>query len=861
MAKVVITFGRMNPPTIGHQKLVDKVEAVAKKEKAPAKVYLSHTQNNKKDPLNYAEKIRFARKAFGKSVTQSKSKTIFQIMDELDKQYDEVVMVVGSDRVTEFNGLLQKYNGRDYDFKTIKVVSAGARDPDATGVEGMSASKLRATAVEGDFDTFKSGLPKKLNDRDAKDIYDTIRSVIKEDLDEDKKPLSISQRKAIGRRMKRLAPKLQRIKKMKAKKMADAKTIQKRAQKQAIAIVRKKVAGDRGKSYATLSPSDKIQIDKLVAKKAGLVPKIAKKILPKVRKAEIERLKRVRGGVKEEIDFDQLFEARVAQDKDIKDREGTQPKKYHSGLSKSTKAKRDAQFKKGAEKDSDDPSAYPDKHAGDAGAKTRTSKHTKKYHDMFGEGEVDSAKEKIDREKASDKKKHDRMLDRARTADTKAKNQEESFEITEDSATALKKKSEKSGISLGILKKVYNRGMAAWKTGHRPGASQQQWAYARVNSFITGGKTRTTGDADLWAKHKGKPKPKKESVNESMGVFPQDGDKFALKKKHVDMIQDIIKKRGAKRAVSDIQSKMGYSRRAAQDLVDLATGRAIYGKKLGQVGSGIVESLEEALRNPYKGKPERDLKRKLDSFESQLQDLIKKSRGRQRKDLEPEIRDMETKVRQVKVALKEDKELLKEVPTTELIDRLKARTVSKNKYKAALEVLKQIYSRKKKEAKGSSLKHSVDYYAAQVAKQYNGVTARVLAKMYKDAITEEGGAGEEGTNKLVAQYKKDTPCQECTDMYDDLIVEESEYQGRKVKLNDPFRLPAGSKKKFGVYVKNDKGNVVKVTFGDPNMEIKRDDPERRKSFRARHDCDNKTDKTKAGYWSCYQWRASKKVDN
>ena len=720
MSKVVFTFGRMNPPTIGHQKLVDKVDAIAKKEKAPARIYLSHTQNNKKDPLNYAEKIRFARKAFGKTAFQSKSKTIFQIMAELDKDFDEVIMVVGSDRVTEFNGLLQKYNGKNYDFDSIKVVSAGARDPDATGVEGMSASKLRAIAVEGDFDTFKSGLAKKLSDRDAKDIYDTIRSVLKEDMDEDRKPLTISQRKAIGRRMKRLAPKMQRLKKMKAKKMAGTDVIKKRANKAAIAVIRKKVAGDRGKNYANLPPSDKIQVDKLVQKKSALIPKLAKKLLPKIRKAEIARLKRVRGGgVKEELDFDQLFEAKVAQDKDIKDREGTQPKKYHSGLSKSTKAKRDAQFKKGAEKDSDDASAYPDKHAGDTGAKTRTSKHTKKYHAMFGEGEVDSAKEKIDREKEADKKKHDRMMDRARTSDTKAKNQEESFEITEDSATALKKKSDKSGISLSILKKVYNRGMAAWKTGHRPGANQQQWAYARVNSFITGGKTRTTGDADLWKQHKG---VKEEIVTE----------------------------------------------------------------------------------------------------EAQLN----------------------------------------EVPTPELIDRLKSKTINKNKYKAAIEVLKQVYDRKKKEAKGGSMKHSVDYYAAQVARQYSGVNPRVLAKMHKDSITEQGGAGEEGTPKLIKKYKEHTPCQEdCAEAYEDLVVEASEYQGRKVNLNDPFRLPSGSKKKFGVYVKNDKGNVVKVTFGDPNMEIKRDDPKRRASFRARHDCANKTDKTKAGYWSCYQWRASKKVDN
>ena len=89
---------------------------------------------------------------------------------------------------------------------------------------------------------------------------------------------------------------------------------------------------------------------------------------------------------------------------------------------------------------------------------------------------------------------------------------------------------------------------------------------------------------------------------------------------------------------------------------------------------------------------------------------------------------------------------------------------------------------------------------------------------------------------------------------------EAEYQGRKVTLNNPTRSSDG-KKKFYVYVKNEKGNVIKLGFGDPNMEIKRDDPARRKSFRARHNCDNPGPKWKARYWSCYQWRASAKVDN
>ena len=97
----------------------------------------------------------------------------------------------------------------------------------------------------------------------------------------------------------------------------------------------------------------------------------------------------------------------------------------------------------------------------------------------------------------------------------------------------------------------------------------------------------------------------------------------------------------------------------------------------------------------------------------------------------------------------------------------------------------------------------------------------------------------------------------CEEMYKELVVEK--YEGKT--LNEPIRSPQGSKHKFHVYVKNDKGNVVKVTFGDPNSEIKRDDPARRKAFRARHNCDQKKDKTKAGYWTCYQWRAGAKVDS
>ena len=96
---------------------------------------------------------------------------------------------------------------------------------------------------------------------------------------------------------------------------------------------------------------------------------------------------------------------------------------------------------------------------------------------------------------------------------------------------------------------------------------------------------------------------------------------------------------------------------------------------------------------------------------------------------------------------------------------------------------------------------------------------------------------------------------------EEVELEEAEYQGKKVTLNDPIRTSENPNKKFKVYVKNEKGTVVVVRFGDPNLSIKRDDPERRKSFRARHNCSDPGPKWKARYWSCHQWRASAKVDN
>ena len=120
--------------------------------------------------------------------------------------------------------------------------------------------------------------------------------------------------------------------------------------------------------------------------------------------------------------------------------------------------------------------------------------------------------------------------------------------------------------------------------------------------------------------------------------------------------------------------------------------------------------------------------------------------------------------------------------------------------------------------------------------------------------------GEKGapTADQIKRAQEETCCDDCDNLFDHVITE-AEYQGKKVKLNDPIR---GGSKKFYVYVKNEKGNIIKVSFGDTTgLSIKRDDPKRRASFRARHNCDNPGPKWKARYWSCYQWRAGAKVNN
>jgi len=526
---VVFTFGRMNPPTIGHQKLVDKVKATAKVVGGDPKIFLSHSEDSSKNPLPYSTKVALAKKAFGNIVAQSMSKNIIDILKELSRSYHNAILVVGSDRVADFKRMTQNYNGKDFTFDSIRVVSAGERDPDAEGASGMSASKMRAAAKAEDLASFKKGLPQKLQSM-APGLMSTIKTKLDEEFEAmmmneefeqlDEAPLTMMQRRKRGMIFKRYKSRIKRGREIAKRKMADQKKLAKRARKAAIGAVRKRYAGEKGASYATLSPSEKIQVDKRIEGKGKLIDRLAKKLLPKVRKAELVRLQTHRhkkvtealdpnrqkamdaamaavndvfskrksepvktkrptpppikdphadkhpvwrrgyadgkrgvrdrsasdaygpdthhyhdgytAGSKEvkEISTDlrrryntsaksdldhQKMSARIAgeigakdakkyhqrkaknravgimrteektpQDQDIADRKGTQPARYHKGLAPSTKAKRDAQFKKQTKMASDDPRAYKPA-PGDKSAKTKPSKYTRMYKQMFGE--------------------------------------------------------------------------------------------------------------------------------------------------------------------------------------------------------------------------------------------------------------------------------------------------------------------------------------------------------------------------------------------------------------------------------------------------------------------------------------------
>ena len=813
---VSFTFGRFNPPTTGHEKLCD---AVKKANPSDYKIFASQSQNPKKDPLQYAKKIAYMKKSFPKhkrNIVVSKSRNIFEILVELNS-YENLIMVVGSDRVEEFKKIINTYNGVKarhgfYEYKTVQVLSAGERDPDAEGVEGMSASKMRAAAVNSDFDSFKLGTP--LKDVDAKKLYFDVRKSmgIREELN-----------------------------------LSDLETLRELYLSEQIFNVGETIKTDnlsgeiirRGTNYVTIIDEN------YKSHKVWLY----------------------------DIDISE-----VKQDKDIKDKEGTQPAKYYgSKIAKSTKSKRDAQFKKQTKMDDDDPDAYKPA-PGDATGKTKPSKHTKKFKQMFGE------EPRIPRKKgqpAGSKKHSDLYTD----------------ENPEGTIHGLGFKDVKTAKA----------SVAKIERSDRTHAHKIQAAVAMEQRAKEMGKK---AEAAIYRAYIEKMKIKTKKMNESLW------DNIRKKKERIKRGSgETMRKKGEKGAPTSAQMK-----RAQEQAPDTADAMKRY--KSGKAGftdiahlkaKGLIKRSDGTKRKSDKYEIKEEFKFYPDDLHEYIKipdfprDDMQREMGIVRKAISTRTeQDVESVANNDEDSFYSIKEYLKKMRVSfhegELRDIVQQAVPTiryfKNKFNRKrpfeidgnLDVLGSTTNKTRSYPSGHSTQAMIIalYVAQKFPEHKDGLMeaakevgmGRVKAgfhflsdhvagqmlgtKMFEQMNKEDYGDSLKeyyliGTPEYMRYLKKLTPGETAEEKLNEWgeIDEDAEYQGKKVKLNNPVR---GGSKKFYVYVRNKKGNVIKVSFGDTTgLSIKRDDPERRKSFRARHKCDQKKDKTTPGYWSCKFWEKGKSV--
>ena len=360
---LAFTFGRFNPPTIGHEKLINKVASIRADD---YRIYLSRSEDPKKNPLSPRDKLSIMKKMFPRHARKIQINTTNMILDiasDLHRQgFTEIFMVVGSDRVREFETILNKYNDIKsrhgyYNFDNINVVSAGERDPDAEGAVGMSASKMRAAASKNDLDSFRKGLPRGV---DAGAIMKQVR-----------KGMNLSANYIYMKKTQPIAS-LEEFEQQQIRDLYIRDQIFNIGDE--VDYVKEDIKGKvqrKGTNYIVLEDKNNN------LHKAWIwdcIPVAAD------REAEMRE---------HDLNVDYGFEAvpeiqedldAQPQDKDVKKVKGTQPKKYYKQLSKDVKKKRADYFKnKDTSKNDNRPAP------GDKGAKTKPSIHTKKFKKMYGE--------------------------------------------------------------------------------------------------------------------------------------------------------------------------------------------------------------------------------------------------------------------------------------------------------------------------------------------------------------------------------------------------------------------------------------------------------------------------------------------
>ena len=719
--QIVFAFGRFNPPTTGHEKLISKVAQVSGS--SPYRIYPSFSQNPKKDPLPHTLKVAYMRKMFPKHarsiVADKDAKTAINVAVKLyDEGFRDLVMVAGSDRVKEFSSLLKTYNGVEgkrhgfYKFDRIDVVSAGERDPDAEGVEGMSASKMRAAAVEGDFDSFQQGLPKGF--RDAKKLYNDVRKYM--GIREERHMGEMDEHEAV--RDAYLTGKIWNVGDIVEAKGITGKVIRKGTNYIAFHDEEGKVhkAWLHEVKFEDLPSDAKTKLYKLYSKGMNLP---AGSPAFKKNKKEIESLRK-----KYKLDERELT------DKELKRREEIAKK-------------------------------LPDD----------------EFKQRYGD---------------------DWMSVKMATATKMAKAEE----IEESPLTGILRK-----VNQMTHPKQYDAIVKAYVKSRKDDPK-------KTTSFAIDKIVRQYGGIDV------------RSV--------------------IDYINKLVKK-----GVLPKELKAEREVMSQEDIV-----KEWYESEV------IRESYQDKYGDDWWWKLNEVHDRMLEKLGICCEDCI----SEQEMKCPPATKDLalNTKNRDATTKKYNYGPLNVDEPGDyweKIAKHWKTSVEAAKKSLCANCVAFDISPRMKDCLPGDTFDDDgeLGYCWMHHFKCHSARACHTWAKggpISKDSESHEWQERAFGKEK---ETKSETVSFTNFRKFNkwDEISEGAEYDGRSVKLNNPTK---GDRKKYKVYVKNDKGNVVKVEFGDPNMEIKRDDPARRRSFRARHNCENPGPKWKARYWSCKFWSAKSVTD-
>jgi len=782
---VVFGFGRFNPSTIGHEKLIEKVASVAGSN--PFFIYPSHT-TGPKDPLAHSLKVAWMRKMFPKYkrkiIADKNAKTAIQIAEKLYKDgYKNLIMVAGSDRLKEFETLLNRYNDAPdkkgnqlFKFDSVKVVSAGERDPDAEGVAGMSASKMRAAAEEGDFDSFKTGIPNTLSDDDKKKYYLAVR-----------KGMGIREEREMGDDYDSLRDAYLTGKIWNVGEVVEANGVSGE-------VVRK------GTNYLSFVADDgkvhKAWLHDIVGVKPMSGPT-----------GQIFALK------SEEVELDERNYAKEYANY------GGRPEQIARRSSRN-KARRAM---------------------GDKAVKGMDVGHA-------DNNPMNNDPKNLRMEKPSDNRREPRLREedeldemswyKVAIAKISQLNHPKDYEkMLKQYMSDMKKPELKNKTASYIAARIANDYKG------QDGRKLVQY----INKLVDDGKL---------------PKELKAEYQEEKTM--QTFSDLVKQINEVKQDKDVDDKKGtqpAKYYAGDMSKSTKNKRDAhfrkkksgpAPGDADAKTKPSVHTKKFKQMFGEVLP--DSASQKDY-----------IDDFEkSDAPQFQGKSKEKRRemaiaaylsKNEDAPCWDSH---KQVGMKKKSGRMVPNCVPKNEepRIPRKKGQPAGSDKHS-------DLYTDEnpKGTIQGLGFK-DVDTAKASVKKIIG--SGKPHAHKIQAAIAMEQRAKEMGKTSEASVYRTyiDKMKKKTKEMQEEVelnewgeVTEKDDKSGKE--LNNPTK---GDVKKYKVYVKNDKGNVVKVEFGDPNMSIKRDDPARRKAFRARHNCDQKKDKTTAGYWSCKFWSTKSVTD-